>query len=231
MDNYVFVIAVMLAVVVVAVVAVGWYVQRRRNGQLRAIAGQLGYAYTEREARDVEPMSAFPLFSQGSQRQFTNLLRTETDGVAVTYFDYSYTILGSTSGKHRNTKVVAQSVVLFESQRLALPAFTLRPEGLSQKLRGKLGEQDIDFPKHRDFSSAYMLKGADEAQVRALFDGEKLTFFAGRRGLFVEGEGNRLFIYREHKLVPPKGVQAFVEEGRAVLQLFSQRLAPAIQVE
>ncbi len=218
MDSQVLVVIVIVVVIVAVVVVVSLLGQRRRAKQLRAIAEQLGYQFAEQEAGLVDSLSGFALFSQARAhaRTAANLLRTEADGAAAALFDYSYMV-----GQGKNQSIRNQSVLLFESERLNLPAFALRPEGLGQKLQGALGQQDIDFEEHPGFSSAYVLQGPDEAQIRALFDSEKLAFFAQRRGLCVEGDGRKLLYYRAAKRVSPQAIPSFLEEGQAVLRLLA----------
>lgn len=218
MDNQLFLIVGFALVVVAALVAVNWFRGQRRAKQLRAIAAQLGYAYAEVGTGLVDSLSGSGLFSHGGLHagQATNVLRTEVEGAAVTALDYRYT-----TGVGKNQRTANQTALILESERLDLPAFSLRPEGLSQKLQGAMGLPDIDFPEQPSFSSAYVLQGSDEAQIRALFDAEKPAFFAQRRGLSIEGDGHRLVYYRERKLVSPKAMQSFVEEGLAVLRLMA----------
>jgi hypothetical protein len=217
MDKQLFLIVGLALVVVVAVLVVEWYRKQQRAKQLRAIAAQQGYAYAEDGTGLVGSLGWTGLFSHGVHSgQASNALRAEADGAAVTALDYRYT-----TGVAKNQRTVRQTVLILDSERLDLPAFTLRPEGLGQKLGGAMGQQDIDFQEQLAFSSAYVLQGSDEAQIRALFDAEKLAFFAERRGLSVEGDGHRLVYYRDHKLVSPKALQSFFEEGRAVLSLMA----------
>src|SRR5207302_2233016 len=51
----------------------------------------------------------------------------------------------------------------------SLPQFLLTPEGLWARIVAHFGGQDIDFAESPEFSSAYRLRGSDEAAVRALF--------------------------------------------------------------
>lgn len=220
MDNQLFLIVGIALVVVVVLLGFQWYGKQQRLKQLRAVAAQLGYESLEGGTGSFDSQSGFGLFAHSALHpgQASNWLRKEVDGATVTVFDYIYT-----RGVGKNQRTLKQTVLLLESERLDLPSFALRPEGLTQKLQGALGNQDIDFPEHPGFSSAYMLEGSDEAQILALFDAEKLAFFAERRGLSVEGKGRQLIYYRDHKLVSPKAIQTFVEEGLAVLRLMAGR--------
>ncbi|MBN1137023.1 MAG: hypothetical protein JXM73_10575 [Anaerolineae bacterium] len=206
-------LAIGIAVVLfVAYLGVGRYKKQRRMAQMRAAAERLGYEFFEKEDDLGDAFDEFVLLSRGRHREKANFLRTRVDGVAVTILDYGYIV-----GHGRNQRTHRQSVLVFDSERLDLPAFALRPEKLGDKLQGLKGQQDIDFEDHPGFSSAYVLQGPDEARVRALFDTEKLAFFARRPGLGVEGNGRKLLYCRAGKRVSPKAIPSFVEEGLAIL--------------
>lgn len=218
MDNQLFLTVGFALVVVVAVLGFEWYRKQKRRKQLRAVASQLGYEFSEGGTGSFDSQSGFSLFTHSALHpgQASNWLRKMVDGATATVFDYIYT-----TGVGRRQRTHKQTVLLLASERLDLPSFALRPEGLTQKVQGALGNQDIDFAEHPGFSSGYLLEGSDEAQIRALFTAEKLAFFAERRGLSVEGKGRQLIYYRDHKLVSPKALQTFVEEGLGVLRLMA----------
>lgn len=218
MDNMLLLVAVFAAVVVIAALVVITLGQRRRTGQVAASAEALSYKFAPADTKFIETVRGLPLFSEAGQheRTTTNLMRSEKDGIAVTFLDYGY---GTGPADHRSQ--VRQSVLVLESARLDLPAFSLHPEGLGQKLGGAMGGQDIDFAENPGFSNAYQLQGADPGAVRAFFDGPKQDFFAQHRGAHVEGCGRQLIYYRRGKLVSPKAIPAFIEEGLAVERLMA----------
>jgi len=216
MDKTVLLVAVFAVVVVVVVVALQFFQKQKRVKQMRDVAASLGYEFDERGISLIDRLGEFALLSQGHSRYATSLLRTEADGAKATIFDYSYE-----TGHDKNRRIHLGSALLCESARLDLPAFTLRPEGLGQKLMGLAGRQDIDFEEHQKFSAAYTLQGPDEEQIRALFGTDKLDFFAQRPGLCVEGNGQKLLYYRAGKRLSAKAIQSFVEEGLEVLRLLA----------
>jgi hypothetical protein len=215
-----FVILGITAVIIVAIVVGMWYLGKRRTKELQALAASLGYEFALTRNDMLDTLSEFGLFTRGRYGKATNLLGTKVDGVAVAVFDYGYTTT-SGSGKNRRTTTHTQSVLVCDSERLDLPAFKMEPEGLFERLAGVMGQQDIDFPDHPAFSKAFVLQGSDEAAIRALFSGEKLDFFSGRKGMCLEGHGPRLICYRYGKRVAPKAIQSFVEEGRELLHLLA----------
>ena len=221
MDNLIFLVFAGVIAIVVTVLVLGYYAEKKRMEGMRAVAARLGYGYVEQDVGLAGTLAGFGLLSRGHSHRATNALSTEVDGATAAVVDYRYEI---GHGKHRQT--YRQSVLLFESGRLNLPAFVLRPEGLGQKLAGLLGQQDIDFEHQPDFSAAYLLQGPDEQSIRALFGNETLAFFTRRPGLCIEGQRRRLLYYRAHKLVAPEAVAAFLEEGLAVLHLLAGKEAP-----
>ena len=216
MDNTVILVAVFAVVVIAAVIALQFFQGQRRAKQMREVAASLGYEFDERGISVIDRLGEFALLSYGHARTATSLLRTEADGAKATVLDYSYD-----TGHDKNRRTHLGSALLLESDRLDLPAFTLRPEGIGQKLMGLAGRQDIDFQDAPEFSAAYLLQGQDETRIRALFSTDKQAFFTQRRGLCVEGSGQKLLYYRAGKRLSPKAVQPFVEEGLEVLRLLA----------
>jgi hypothetical protein len=216
-ENQWLAIVLILVVVVVGAFVATVVAGQRRVKAMREVAARLGYEYHETLTGLTDTLAGFALLSQGGfySHKASNLLSGKADGVALTLFDDSWI-----TGHGKNQRAHNQTVLLLSSERLNLPEFVLRPEGFFAKIQGAMGGQDIDFGDQPAFSKAYVLKGIDEAQLRALFSEEKRTFFAGRTGLTVEGRGRGLLCYRAEKRVSPKGVQSFVEGGLAVVRLF-----------
>ena len=67
--------------------------------------------------------------------------------IAVTLFEYRYR---TNQGKH--TRSHRQTVLLFETERLDLPRFTLRPKHFFHRIAYALGWQDIALVAHPVFS-------------------------------------------------------------------------------
>jgi carbonic anhydrase len=111
-------------------------------------------------------------------------------------------------------------VICFELDGLFLPAFSLRPENIWHKVRSWLGYQDIDFEGYPTFSARYLLRGADEEAIRAVFTDRILGFYEATAGLCTEGNEDRLLFYRQPVRVKPEDVRAFVEEGLEGLSRF-----------
>jgi hypothetical protein len=218
MPSVVFLFFVGMILLFVVITVYGHYQTQARMAEMRDLATRRGYEYAEGDSGLAGALTRFALGSRGHSRRATNVLRTRTGGAAAQIFDYRYT-----TGHGRHQHVHRQSVLLLESERLDLPAFSLCPETMGQKLAVLFGRQDIDFVRRVDFSESYVLQGEDEARIRAFFDDDVLAFFAGWPGLCVEGRGRRLLYYRAGQQLSPNVIHAFLEEGLAVFD----RLAAA----
>jgi hypothetical protein len=221
---FLFVAGIILVFVGIAVY--GHYQAQTRMAEMRDVAARRGYEYVVEEPGLADALAAFALFSRGHSRRATNVLRTRAGDTAAQVFDYRYTTgHGNKSHTHR------QSVLLVESERLDLPAFSLCPETVGQKLAVLFGRQDIDFQHRVDFSENYVLQGDDEDGIRALFDDDVLAFFARRPGLCLEGRGRRLLYYRAGQQVSPNVIHGFLGEGLAVLDRLAAAPVPRRMAE
>lgn len=214
---------ILLFLLLVAMVGVGFLIvsqhqEKQREEQMQAAAERMGFSFSEGTLHLRDWLGHFRLFSQGHSRQVRNVMHREIHDIAATLFDYRYR---TSSGKHHQTH--QQTVLLLETERLQLPQFSLRPEGMFHKLAGALGYQDIDFETHPVFSENYLLRGDDEAKIRALFSRRVLSYYAQHTGLSTEGEAQQLIYYRAGRRVDPGRMEGFLEEGLEALKLFVEK--------
>lgn len=219
MDIWLWIVLAIVLIIVVLLVTLAVIRNEQRRKQIRAALEQMGYAVTDVQVNlDLEP---FAISQPGDQGIIDwRGLRFQVDDALVTLFDYMITRWTGKGENRRMTKADRQTMLLIESERLALPVFSLRP-GMPGAKPGHVGQHDIDFDQCPDFSSAYVVHGADESQIRALFTGEKQDFFGQRRGLCVEGRGQKMLFYRPKKVVSAKEFNDFLKEGLAVLHLLT----------
>ena len=104
-----------------------------------------------------------------------------------------------------------QTVYCFQNQ-FDSPVFQMRKEGrlskLGQMLASTVGaDKDIDFDEDKDFSDSFVLKGADEEAIRALFVGSLRQYFnnqaTAQDWLIESGQAVTIF-YRHGKLAAPE---------------------------
>lgn len=187
-----------------------WAVQqeKKRTAALQALAEGLRGEFVARPAMSAVPgLERFELFTQGRNREIRNLLSGEKDGRRIAVFDYSYVTGG---GKSRATW--RQTVVHLQVPGLALPGFALRPENMFHRLAGVFGYQDIDVDADPVFSKQYLLRGADEHAIRALFGPEVRAFYHNAQ-LCTEAAGEDVFFWRTSRVVKPDEVLPMLNQA------------------
>ena len=135
--------------------------------------------------------------------------------LTTTLADYTYV---EGSGKHRTT--YQQTLAFFYLQGKVLPAFLVKPETILHKIGAIFGYQDIDFALNPEFSKHYLLRGAHEPSIRALFNPSILNFFSKNPGWCVEGRGECLLVYTHGVLVQPDRIKDHLDACAAVVRNF-----------
>jgi hypothetical protein len=102
-----------------------------------------------------------------------------------------------------------------------LPSFVLFPESFFSKLGKLFGGTDINFPEAPVFSKKYILRGPDEAAIRALFTPGLLQFLEQQqRPLSIDAAGETLFAHRTSRRAKPEEFEAYIAEGKQILAKF-----------
>ncbi len=131
-------------------------------------------------------------------------------------------------------------MVVFRSNKLSLPEFELRPRSIVETFKivktfkALVGrDEDIKFDTRHDFSQSYVLRGNDESAIRHVFSRSVLEYFESHKGLSVEGRDEILIFYRAEShdtdigyrgaRVKPDELKLFIDEGRAVFDLFRMK--------
>jgi hypothetical protein len=138
-----------------------------------------------------------------------------TDELSLTLFDYQYTI-----GHGKSSNTVYQTITRMESGLFNLPAFVLFPESFLAKMGKLLGRADINFPESPEFSRKYILRGDDEAAIRALFTPALRQAIESQERLTIEGVGPLLFIFRKGQRAKPEQIAARLEQDKRIAALF-----------
>jgi hypothetical protein len=216
MIGLVLMITLFVGIVALGFSALSYYHETQRIEQMRFVGERLGFSYwPEADWELQERLGPFHLFSQGHSRKIQNVFRREIHDIAVTVFEYRYR---TNQGKH--TRTHRQTVSLFETERLQLPLFTLRPQGMLHRIATRFGYQDINFEAHPVFSESYLLRGHEEAEIRSLFSEQVLNYYSRHDDLCTEGDGQRLIFYLRGETVEPNWLEGFLEQGLDVLDLF-----------
>lgn len=193
--------------------------EKKRREAFKALSMRLGFTYVSKTGLSELPSAnAFHLFNIGHNRRIKNLMRRSADGVSTAIYDYQYT-----TGGGQNSHTSIQTVFQFESDRLRLPAFILKPENVFHKIGQSFGYQDMDFDSHPDFSKRYLLRGKDEDTIRRLFTPEVITHMMSMKGIVIESNGSVIISYRSGKRVKPDDLFLTYEKMRDIYTMFARR--------
>src|SRR5262249_46173612 len=112
---------------VLGVIALIWYLNRRAERQrteaLAGIAESLGFEFHPGGDPVLQSwLAGFDLFSQGHSQRMWNILRGQSQNLDVAIFDYRYV-----TGRGKNARTWQTTVICFRAAELDLPNFRLRP--------------------------------------------------------------------------------------------------------
>lgn len=201
---------------IVGIILIARHFEQQRTEKLRSLAAELGFSFQPLWTDATSPgVAAFEVLCRGRGIKLFNSLNGSSDGVDVTIFDHRYT---TGSGKHSHT--TTQTVVAIRSDLLKLPRFTMATERLISRIASALGYQDIDFMESPEFSRTFLLRGPDEAAIRAKFSRMDLSNLAEFKGISLEGEGDRLLIWHQGKRRKPEEIRSTFEKAFEVYTLF-----------
>jgi hypothetical protein len=208
-----------ILLVIIVIIFLVRYFSKKRTDALTAFAEFEHYTFSKNPDDTFLPsLSGLHLFSKGHAKKVSNVLSKHSTEKDLTIFDYRYT-----TGGGKNSHTWSQTVILYQSNRLQLPPFTLRPENVFHRIGKSFGYKDIDFDTHPLFSKQYLLRGEDETKVRMLFTERALSYFDEKKGFCVEGDGNQLLFYRSSKKVSPQNMPVFLETGIEVFNLYKEK--------
>lgn len=216
-----FIVFILAAIVALIIVLVS-YAKKKAAERMRAMqqaAVLLGWAFAaDAPLSMISGLERHHLFSQGHSKKIYNMMYGMVDGSRASIFDYTYTV-----GHGKNQATYNQSVIYFQSERLNLPFFSLRPEGFGHKLISVFGYQDIDFSNRPTFSGNYLLRGQDEQAIRRIFQEHVLSYYENNPKLSTDGGGNEIFFYRQHVRLDPPAARTFLDSGLSMLKLFERQ--------
>lgn len=212
-----FVVLIGVVVIIGAVFWFGHLMEKQRREQLLQEAESMGLAYApDGDEAFHRQLAPFAVFNKGRKRKLTNLIQGESDEVRISIFDYSYT-----TGSGKNQSTTRQTITSLDSSQLSIPEFTMRPEGMLDKIGGVLGLQDIDFDSHPEFSKMFVLKGPNEERIRVVFGPKILTYFEQNKGLSIEAFPGSLIFYRARQKLKPSDVKNSLELAYQIFGLFA----------
>lgn len=188
-----------------------------RAKQLRSVAESLNFSFATKNDDLIKSFRGLSLF-QERNCQGWDFMQGEADGITITIFDNSY--CRSSDG----ADPCKQTVMVFQSERLSLPEFSLRLiDWNSKNSIVDWRYQDIKFDQHPAFFNMYRLYGNDSKAVRSCFNDTRLHYLQQNASWSVDGNNNLLMICRIRKSVAVKDMQQFLAEGFEVFRIFESQ--------
>ena len=210
-------ILLFILVIGAAIIGLIVFLERRRSGKIQEIANRLGLTFRRKptDADNLLPAGCH-VAEIGHGRVVSNVLEAaRTAELNLTLFDYQYTI-----GHGKSSNTVYQTITRMQSDLFRLPAFLLFPETLLAKMGKMFGRADINFPDSPEFSRKYILRGDDEAAIRALFTPALRQALERQDRLTIEGAGPLLFIFRKGRRLKPDQLPGRIEQDKRIAALF-----------
>ena len=191
-----------------------------RTAALRKIASSISLSFVgDTQHSNFSSIARFPLFQLGNGGHiYENLITGKCIGITISIFDYSY-ISSAETPNGRRDKFFNHTVVYFSDERLNLPEFELRPEGIAEKLVSAFKMEDypdIDFPNYPQFSKRFLLRGPHRDHIAALFTEPVVSHFEQVDGkIYIEGKGKNLMVYVTRHVAPSE-MEAFFRKCQGV---------------
>lgn len=177
----------------------------KRGNEMQSAATQIGFSFSPNAELSAIPFfSNFELF-EGSPVKFENLMTGNLNGHNAAIFDLVYRNVSGRAGSGATTS--RQTMCVIDSNKLNLPEFYLRPEGVLEKVLNAVDQIDIDFYERPDFSKKFLLYGKHAPVLRQLFTAPILDFFEKNPNICAFGNGNFLFVYQSRTLSPAAQIQ------------------------
>lgn len=238
-----------ITVLVIAVVLflIYWYLislpQRRRSKKLsealRKAGLEISFIYQGNhdpfEEKDF-PRQQLPLLWTGDRSKFSNVMQGLSSLGKTYLFEFSYE-----TGNGDSLSTYTQTVTAFFLPGVSLPAFSIRPAKILQKIvpltilqsaNNALWNNEMIFDSHPTFSRAYQLKGPDEAALHSLFRPALLEYCEAlptNERWSTDGSGQWLIVFRDNVLIPPEALSTFLRQTVEIASLF-QRNAPLSRI-
>jgi len=209
--------------IVLALVAVGIlslisnYFEQQRTKKIEELARSNGFTFrhTPTAADNDLPIGCY-LAETGRDPAVSNVLEVcRTDELNFVLFEYEFTV-----GYGKSQHTPHQTIAKMRSPLLKLPSFLLFPETIFSKIAVMFGQTDVNFSDSPEFSDRYILRGLDEAALRAIFSPALRNALTPLDHLTIEGADEVLFIFRMGRRVKPEDLVPLIEEDKKILALF-----------
>lgn len=219
----VFVIGLVVVVVIVGII-VSVMADSKRRQALAAIAFERGWDYNHDDPFDIpSTYEVFSCLNEGHDREASNVISGEYEGLAFKAFDYEYKT-GSGKDEHTNSF----SAVIVQAP-YPLKPISIRPEGFMDRVAGALGFDDIDF-EWNEFNRAFYVKAADKQFAYDVIHQKMMEFLMENRGWCQEIFADQMIVSDDSDFAPEKFLGA-LQFARTFLGLLPDYLADKLRAQ
>lgn len=183
--------------------------RKKRNDAIRKVAASIGFNYSFKKSIP-DSFKCFGIYSEGSSHTGYNCITGMLDNLKVALMDFHYTITGSES---TSDKTYRQTVLILDTGEKKLPPFEIFPQTIFQKLKTKVGYQDINFRSHPVFSERYVVQGYYEDDIRKSMTEQFLSSMETQTGLRIQCTGTKVIFYRKKYLLKADEIEFFIDWG------------------
>ncbi len=211
-------------IVILGVWLLVYYIQWRKDNDRREamekVARDRMFTFTEKTTQTGR-LQDFYLQSRGRRHTIRNQMQGQVDGVALTLFDYRFTV-----GSGKSSKKLNQTVFEFETPNLDLVGFTIRPNQFFDGLAERFGKKSIEMHDetfNKRFNVYPRENGeANEEAIRALITADvRHAMLRQSHQMVVEGYGNRLLIWRQNERVKVEQMERAIGEAKSLFDMIA----------
>ncbi|MFK8002196.1 MAG: SulP family inorganic anion transporter [Polyangiales bacterium] len=188
-----------------------------RQKNLETLAAERGWTFDARRDWDPDHLDEFHFFRIHPIEYRDTVIKgrceAEAHGQAV-----EFSLSDVTFDEGVLIPEVYHTTVLHLHLPFAIPEVVMEKEGLLDRVLELAGLHDINFKDNAAFSRKFVVRGPDEAAIRAFLTPELLTFFVDKEAYHIESAGRELAIFNAFSR------RATSHEVERVLD-FSERLA------
>ena len=215
---------IFLFILVVILLPVNLYIKKslKREIDLRKIAKKMNFEFFNYDDvndyyiwKNMEKLLTFNLRYSTSQKLTNMLLGLNSDIIiSIVDFRYQYTVVSNGNSHRSGGKYSEAALIYIESKDLKTFHFMLNPENLFNRF---LSGEDINFERFPEFSKKFLLRGYDRNQIQNFLNTELIELLEEKDDINIECFGNRFIFFRSRKLISPKKIETFLDEGLVLL--------------
>ena len=189
-----------------------------RQTRLQSLAQENNYTFDILPDQDTLDLRRFKFFELRPIERKSNAL----SGQFVTsenYWEIADVIFNEGASF---TSEVFYSTLMTIKINNTIPKFIMEKEGFVEKLFDRVmaftGYKDIDFKMYTKFSNQFLLMGDNEAQIRAFFTPQLISFFEEESIFHVESNGKALLVFSKIKLARTDETQKLLAFGEKLIR-------------